>query len=91
MAQGIKETKEAAIGAITLGFHLTRLMKDGFQIQDLAQFMDDLKNDQDFAQKLKDAYEGMQAIPEEMKEIDLAEGLELAMAIVPAVMKELAK
>lgn len=85
---GIKETKEAALGAIALGFYIAKLSKDGLDFADLGAFMSKLQNDAVFAEKLKAAYEGADKIPQEIGELSLAEGLELAGAIVPAVIQE---
>lgn len=85
---GIKETQELALGAIALGFHITKLLKDGFQAQDLGSFLDKLKNDEAFAKKIQDAYEGVAQVPSEIKDLNLTEGLQLAMVVVPAVVAE---
>lgn len=86
---GVKETQEFALGAIALGFYIAKLTKDGAQFQDLTAFLDKLKSDQVFAAKLEAAYQGIEHIPGEVKDIDLAEGLQLAMVVVPAIVKEL--
>ncbi len=85
---GIKETKEAALGAIALGFYIAKLSKDGIDFADLGAFMSKLQNDAAFADKLKVAYEGADKIPQEVGELSLSEGLEIAAAIVPAVIQE---
>lgn len=89
MAAGIKETKEAALGAIALGFYVAKLAKDGLQLSDVGAFLDKLKSDPVFDQKIKDAYDGVDQIGEEITDLSLAEGLELAMAVVPVVVSEL--
>lgn len=86
---GVKETQELALGAIALGFYVAKLMKDGFQVSDVASFIDKLKADPEFAAKLEAAYKGIEHVPGEVKDIDLAEGLQLAMVVVPAVVAEL--
>lgn len=85
---GIKETKELALGAIALGFYLTKLMKDGFQPSDIVAFTTKLGSDPVFAEKLQAAYDGVAAVGSEIKDIDVTEGFELAVAIVPAVIAE---
>lgn len=88
-AHGIKETQELALGAIAIGFHVTKLMKDGFQMADLGAFIDKLKSDPTFAQKLEAAYKGVEQIPAELKDMNITEGLQLGMVIVPAIVAEL--
>lgn len=86
---GIKETQELAIGAIALGFHIVKLLKDGFQAADVGALMLKLQTDPEFAAKLKAAQENVGEVPKEIKDIDLNEGLQLGMAVVPAVVKEI--
>ena len=86
---GIVETKELALGAIALGFHIAKLMKDGFQVSDIGAFLDKLKVDADFAQKLEAAYKGVEHIPAEMTDLDVKEALELGYVVIPAVIAEI--
>lgn len=87
---GVKETKEAAIGAIALGFYVAKLAKDGINFDDLSAFMAKLSSDAVFAEKLKAAHEGMDMIPKEIGELSIADGLELATAVVPVIVAEVA-
>lgn len=86
---GVVETKELALGAIALGFHLAKLMKDGFQMADLGAFLDKLKVDAEFAAKLEAAYKGVEHVPAEMQDLDVKEALDLGYAVIPAVIAEI--
>lgn len=83
---GIKETKEACLGLITIAAALVKEMKDqGFQAADLVKAAESIMADPVKKQRVSDAYNGASQIIGEVKDISLAEGLELAMAIVPEV------
>jgi hypothetical protein len=86
--QGIKETKEAVLGVMALGFYVAKLAKDGIQMADAGALLAKLQGDAEFAAKLKAAYEGIEQVPAEIKDITVAEGIELAMEIIPAAIKE---
>jgi chaperonin GroEL (HSP60 family) len=88
--KGIKETREllnAILGPKGLAVLLTRVFKDGFQTSDLVEIMTTLSIDPIF----RDAISGIQKLPEEVKDIDLMEGIELAeiaLRAIPAIIKE---
>ncbi len=88
--KGIKETRElimALLGPKGLAVLLTKTFKDGFQVSDLVTIMTTLSLDPTF----RDAIEGIQKLPEEVKDIDLAEGIELAeiaLKAIPAIIQE---
>lgn len=75
---GIKETKEMIIGVNELGLVLMNGFKDGIQFSDFAAFWSHYRNDTAFQLALKAAWDNYQAIPAEIKDIDVGEGLELA-------------
>ena len=75
---GIKETKEALIGVNEVSLELAKKFKDGVQVTDFTEFYSKLTSDADFKAKVQAAYEGYKAIPDEVKDIDGGEGLELA-------------
>jgi hypothetical protein len=86
---GIKETKELALGVIHLGFYVASLLKDGFQVEDVGKFIGKLTTDEQFKKLLTDAYQDVHLVQDELKDLTLTEGLELAMVVTPAVLKEL--
>lgn len=87
MSVGIMEVKEALVGVNEVAVLIASKFKDGVQFSDFAAFWDAFKNDADFKAKMEAAYNGYQNIPEEVKDLDLAEGLELAMVQIQYVPK----
>lgn len=88
MSQGIKELKEAVIGVNLLAVFLAERLKDGLDLGDGIAVWQKLSSDEDFKQKLVEAFEGIKAVPEEIKDMDLAEGIELMVIqaqMVPAL------
>lgn len=75
---GIKETKEALIGINEVSLCLAEKFKDGVQVSDFTEFYAKITSDEAFKAKVKDAYDNYKAIPEEIKDVDAGEGLELA-------------
>lgn len=84
---GIKETKEAVIGVFEVAIELIKGFKDGVQLGDFVQFWNDFKDDPEFQQKLKDAYEGIGQVPDEIGDLDAYEGVELVGVVLPYIPK----
>lgn len=88
--QGIKETRElilALLGPKGLAVLLTKVFKDGFQTSDLVEILTKLSLDPIF----REAISGIQKLPEEIKDLDLSEGIELAeiaLRSIPAIIEE---
>ena len=78
-ALGIKETKEVVVGVNELAIELVKHFKDGVQFTDALGLIETLKTNEDFKAKLVAAYENIQAVPAEVKDISLVEGMELVM------------
>jgi hypothetical protein len=78
----IQQTKEAVIGLVKLGKVLAELAKDGVDIKDAAALASKIIGDEAFRGSLVAAIEGVSAIPEEIKDIKLDEGMELALAVI---------
>ena len=75
---GIKESKEALVGLNELALCSLDLFKDGLDWSDLGALWSKFQNDPNFSAKLKAAYDGFSAIPEELSDLSLAEMVELA-------------
>lgn len=75
---GVKETKEMIVGINEVGLVLMGGFKDGVQFSDFASFWSTYQNDANFKLVLQAAWDNYQAIPAEIKDIDVGEGLELA-------------
>ena len=79
MMAGIKETKELLVGVNEVALVLIERLKDGIQIgDDIAAIIAKWQSDSDFQAKLTLAVMGINGIPEEVKDIDVNEGVELA-------------
>lgn len=76
---GIKETKELLVGVNELSVFLVERLKDGAQVGDAVALIDKLKNDPDFQAKLAAAYDQINQVPAEVKDLSLMEGIELVM------------
>lgn len=87
-AQGIKETKEALIGAVALAVVVIKLSKDGLAMDDLSALVAKFVSDPEFRAKLEEGAKGIEKVPAEIKDISFAEGLELA-AVLPQLLEAL--
>jgi len=74
---GIKETKELLDGLNELSLEIISVAKDGLQVKDAAQIVMDIMMKPEFKDKLAKAIDGVGIIPQEIKDIDLEEGVEL--------------
>jgi hypothetical protein len=90
----IKETKEALIAINELGVKIASLAKDGLQVADGLALVALLSADSDLQSKLLAAFQGVQAVPAELKELDINEGVELVVlqaSYVPKILEALKK
>jgi hypothetical protein len=87
---GIKEAKEAIIGVNELAIFIASRLKDGVGVDDVMAVWEKLKDDEEFKTKIVAAYEGISLVPEEIKDMSLQEGLELAVIQVSYVPQLLA-
>lgn len=85
---GVKELKEAIVAAVLVGKLAAVLMKDGVQMEDAVALMAKMQ-DAEFKAKVMAGVEGMDKIPAELKDLQLAEMLEVAQVIpeVIAILK----
>lgn len=74
---GDKETKEAVVALNELALFLAVQLKDGFQGSDFSAIYEKILQDHTFKAKLLLAYENYAAIPDEVSDLDVGEGLEL--------------
>lgn len=74
----IKETKELLIGVNELSLLLVKNLKDGLQVgKDVAAIFTELLSNDDLKAKLEAAYQGVDKVKGEVKDLTLTEGLEL--------------
>jgi len=83
-AHGVKETKEALSGAFKLAAFLVVRLRDGIDLQDAAAVAS-LIQDEAFMSTMKEAVEGAKLIPDEAKELDAQDVLELASHLIEEV------
>ena len=83
MKEGIKETKEMIEGLMELSLLMAEQFKDGIDATDFFAIMMKVQGDE----RYKKAFEGMKEIPIEAKDIDMQEGMELAMMVMKYVPK----
>lgn len=81
MSEGIKETKELVIGALTIGGMVAGKLKDGFQVQDIVDLFTEIMSDPVKKAKLEAAVADANKAPKEVQDINMAEGLELLIAV----------
>lgn len=84
----IKETKELLRGVkelAKLGKQVRDILGDGYQSSDLIAGFDVIKNQAEKVDTYKAAYEGVELIPEELKDLDKEEIIELMMVMVNGV------
>jgi hypothetical protein len=74
---GIKETKEVLDGLNSVAEEIISVAKDGLQVKDAVQVVEDLIMKPEFKAKLVAAVDGINQIPAEIKDLDLAEGVQL--------------
>lgn len=87
---GIKEAKEALVGVNELAICLAERLKDGVGVDDMVALFMKLQSDDEFKAKLAAAADGIGAVPAELKDLSLAEGMELAVVQIAYVPKLLA-
>ena len=79
----VKEMKEMMVGLMEIALLLAKEFKDGVQIDDFMDIFMALKDDP----KFMEAFKGLKEIPAEAKDLDLNEGMELAMMVMAYVPK----
>jgi hypothetical protein len=84
---GVQETKEALVAINEIALFLAVRFKDGLGADDAVALYNKIVSDHDFKAKLFLAYDNYQKIPQEIKDIDAGEGLELVQVQVEYVNK----
>lgn len=79
MPEGIKETQDLLVAGNEIAVLAVAQLKDGFQLgEDFAAVWAKIRDNADFRLKMQVAYEGIAAVPAEVKDIDLQEAMILA-------------
>ena len=87
---GIKETKEALVGLNEVSILIAKRLKDGAQASDIPALLEDLKKDPEVISKLEAARDNIAAVPAEIKDLQLSEGMELGVVQASYVPKLIA-
>lgn len=90
--RSIEETKQALIAVNALSIYLIKQFKDGVQVQDFLSLYAKLTADEEFKRKMSDAYVGIGEVPAELKDIDVAEIIELTslqLSFLPSIINSI--
>jgi hypothetical protein len=82
---GIRESREAIIGMMELSLVMADVLKDGAQLSDLGVVFAKFSTDKNFKEKMRIALDKIGEVPKELGDLDLSEGMELAMLLIPYV------
>jgi biotin operon repressor len=83
---GVKEVSEMIEALMELGLAIASVAKDGISLSDIPALYGKMQSPE-LQPKLVAAADRMNAIPDEVKDLDLAEGMQLAMLVLPYVPK----
>jgi hypothetical protein len=87
---GIQETKELEVAIIEVVAHVIKSLKDGFQAgADLEFLYNELWANPENKAKILAAVAGAGNVPAELKDLSVAEGLELAVTAAQEISEEL--
>jgi hypothetical protein len=86
-----KETKEAMKALIVIAGFLAERLKDGVGIDDAVALFSKLTSDDVFMKKLKEGYEGIDKVGEELKLLDATSITALGFEIAPDIIDLLIK
>lgn len=90
----VKETTELLSAVNEIVILLVSRLKDGVDFQDFVAFYKKLTKDKEFVALLEKAYDGIEEIPEELKNLGLTDGIELTKVqidYIPKILKSLEK
>lgn len=91
---GIEETLDVVHGGNELALDVIERLQDGFDPSDVEGFLDKLKADAKFKQRLTDMYQGIEKVPAEIGDLSIIEGGRLGAAFlgyIPRWVKVLGK
>lgn len=92
--ESVKETKEVLVALNMLSLVLIKIMKDGVQASDAAALVAEISSNEELKLALFQAYDNVKKVLDEMKDVSLSEGVELAMVqiqFVPQIIDALKK
>ena len=83
----VKETKEVLVGLLKITALLAKSFKDGIQAQDIAVVIAKIAEDEAIKKLLLEAYNGVDKVPAEIKDLSFKEGFELMTVAVPELIE----
>lgn len=84
---GVKELKEAIEAILEISLKIGSVLKDGYQPSDLGAIFELFSKDSEMKNKIALAYDGISKIGGEVKDLEIAEGVEIAIALIQYVPK----
>lgn len=87
MTTGTKETREALKAMITVTSFIIERLKDGVGVDDAIALYSKLTADEVFKTKLKDGYEGLDKVREELKDLTTDEITTLGLEVAPEIVQ----
>jgi hypothetical protein len=85
--QGIKETKEAVIGALVLASFIIERSKDGLKVDDALALYEKFNSDAEFKALMVQAFDNVKAVGDEVKDLSVPEVFELVTSSLPYILK----
>lgn len=83
----MKESKELAVGFIALAALLAEAFKDGAQVADVAVIFSKIQGDSELSSKLLAAYNGIELVSSELKDVSAGDVLDLVATVLPEIKK----
>jgi hypothetical protein len=84
---GVKESVDVINAAGSVGAAVLKVFKDGVQFSDLTELYSQVVANEEVRNAILEAYNGVSAVPTELGEVDMEDGLELAKAGLDQVPK----
>ena len=81
----VQETKQVVDLAVLIAIEISKLAKDGLQFSDLIKLFEEVTGDDAKKAVFEAAIKDIKNVPEEVKAIDLAGGLELSLHLAQKV------
>jgi len=82
---GVKETKELLVAVLAVAPAIIKAAKDGIQISDAVEVYGKVVGDPVVKDKISAAIENVKLVPEEVKDLNFAEVVEIISAVLPEI------
>lgn len=83
---GVKDTKECLLGLLKITALMASVFKDGIQAQDITVVLTKIIEDEKLKELLLAAYNDIDKVPSEVKDMSLPEAIELMTLALPEVL-----